>query len=282
MPTRALPLFGSRRSLRVLERNALVYRSQWLMLVSGFFEPLFYLLSIGIGLNHLVGDLSVNGRVVSYATFVAPGMLATTAMNGAMIDTIFNTFFKLKVSHAYDALLATPLDVADVALGAVWWALARATVYAASFILCMAILGDAGSVWVVLCWPGAILTSLTFSCIGLAACTYVRSWQDFDLVTLVQLPLFLFGDVFSDHSLSPMARRDCLVFALVPVGLTPSGSLPRAVRLDDGVPCGVLGGHRTRGATNRRPAFSPDPHPVRANTRGVVVLSVSRVLAPLA
>ena len=203
MPTRALPLFGSRRSLRVLERNALVYRSQWLMLVSGFFEPLFYLLSIGIGLNHLVGDLSVNGRVVSYATFVAPGMLATTAMNGAMIDTIFNTFFKLKVSHAYDALLATPLDVADVALGEVWWALARATVYAASFILCMAILGDAGSVWVVLCWPGAILTSLAFSCIGLAACTYVRSWQDFDLVTLVQLPLFLFSATFFPITLYP-------------------------------------------------------------------------------
>lgn len=200
---RALPLFGSRRSLRVLERNALVYRSQWLMLVSGFFEPLFYLLSIGIGLNHLVGDLHVQGRIVSYATFVAPGMLATTAMNGAMIDTIFNTFFKLKVSHTYDALLATPLDVADVALGEVWWALARATVYAASFILCMALLGDVGSAWVVLCWPGAILTSLAFSCIGLAACTYVRSWQDFDLVTLVQLPLFLFSATFFPITLYP-------------------------------------------------------------------------------
>ena len=203
MPTRALPLFGSRRSLRVLERNALVYRSQWLMLVSGFFEPLFYLLSIGVGLNHLVGDLHVQGRVVSYATFVAPGMLATTAMNGAMIDTIFNTFFKLKVSHTYDAVLATPLDVTDVALGEVWWALARATVYAASFIVCMAILGDAGSAWVVLCWPGAILTSLAFSCIGLAACTYVRSWQDFDLVTLVQLPLFLFSATFFPITLYP-------------------------------------------------------------------------------
>ena len=203
MPTRALALFGSRRSLRVLERNALVYRSQWLMLVSGFFEPLFYLLSIGVGLNHLVGDLHVQGRVVSYATFVAPGMLATTAMNGAMIDTIFNTFFKLKVSHTYDAVLATPLDVTDVALGEVWWALARATVYSASFIVCMAILGDAGSAWVVLCWPGAILTSLTFSCIGLAACTYVRSWQDFDLVTLVQLPLFLFSATFFPITLYP-------------------------------------------------------------------------------
>lgn len=181
----------------------MVYRSQWLMLVSGFFEPLFYLLSIGIGLNHLVGNLSVSGRIVSYATFVAPGMLATSAMNGAVIDSIFNTFFRLKISHAYEAVLATPLTVTDVALGEVWWALARAAIYAASFIICMALLGDAGSAWVVLCWPAAILTSLAFSCLGLAACTYIRSWQDFDLVTLVQLPLFLFSATFFPISLYP-------------------------------------------------------------------------------
>lgn len=196
MLTRTFPMIGSRRSLRVLERNALVYRAQWVMLISGFFEPLFYLLSIGIGLNKLVGDLHVHGQVISYALFVAPGMLATSAMNGAMIDSIFNTFFKLKISHVYDALLATPLDVTDIALGEVLWALARATLYSASFIICMAALGDAGSAWVVLCWPGAILTSLTFSCIGLAACTFMRTWQDFDLVAVVQLPLFLFSGTF--------------------------------------------------------------------------------------
>jgi lipooligosaccharide transport system permease protein len=203
MLTRTLPRFGSRRSLHIFERNFMVYRSQWLMLVSGFFEPLFYLLSIGIGLNHLVGNLTVGGRVISYATFVAPGMLATSAMNGAVIDSIFNTFFRLKISHAYEAVLSTPLDVTDVALGEVWWALARAAIYAASFILCMTLLGDSGSAWVVLCWPAAIITSFAFSCLGLAACTYLRSWQDFDLVTLIQLPLFLFSATFFPITLYP-------------------------------------------------------------------------------
>lgn len=203
MLTRALPSFGSRRSLHVFERNFTVYRSQWLMLVSGFFEPLFYLLSIGLGLNGLVGTVHEGGLVVSYATFVAPGMLATSAMNGAVIDSIFNTFFRLKISHAYDAVLATPLDVTDVALGEVWWALARAALYSASFLVCMALLGDVRSAWVLLCWPAAILTSLAFSCAGLAACTYIRSWQDFDLVTLVQLPLFLFSATFFPITLYP-------------------------------------------------------------------------------
>ncbi len=203
MLTRALPRFGSRRSWHIFERNFAVYRSQWLMLVSGFFEPLFYLLSVGIGLNHLVGPQPVGGRLVSYATFVAPGMLATSAMNGAVIDSIFNTFFRLKISHSYDAVLATPLDVTDVALGEVWWALGRAAIYAASFIICMVLLGDAGSPWVVLCWPAALVTSFAFSCAGLAAATYIRSWQDFDLVTLIQLPLFLFSATFFPITLYP-------------------------------------------------------------------------------
>ena len=130
-------------------------------------------------------------------------MLATSAMNGAVIDSIFNTFFRLKISHAYDAVLSTPLDVTDVALGEVWWALARATIYAASFIVCMALLGDAASPWVVLCWPAAILTSFRLQLRGLAACTYIRSWQHFDLVSLIQLPLFLFSATFFPITLYP-------------------------------------------------------------------------------
>jgi lipooligosaccharide transport system permease protein len=203
MATRVLPQFGSRRSIHIFERNFYAYRSQWLMFVSGFFEPLFYLLSIGIGLNHLAGPQPVHGVYVSYATFVAPGMLATSAMNGAVIDSIFNPFFRLKISHTYDAVLSTPLDVTDVALGEVWWALSRAALYAASFIVCMVVLGDAHSWWVLLCWPGAILTSLAFSCAGLAGCTYVRSWQDFDVVALIQLPLFLFSATFFPITLYP-------------------------------------------------------------------------------
>jgi lipooligosaccharide transport system permease protein len=67
----------------------------------------------------------------------------------------------------------------------------------------MVLLGDAASPWVVLCWPAAILTSFAFSCAGLAACTYLRSWQDFDLVSLMQLPLFLFSATFFPISLYP-------------------------------------------------------------------------------
>ncbi len=124
-------------------------------------------------------------------------------MNGAMIDSIFNTFFKLKISHSYDALLPTPLDVTDIALGEVCgrWRAPPCTRRRSSSAWRR--WATPGAPWVILCWPGAILTSLTFSCMGLAACTYMRTWQDFDLVTLVQLPLFLFSGTFFPITLYP-------------------------------------------------------------------------------
>src|ERR1700685_3575371 len=80
-----LALLGGRHASRVLERNILVYRRSWIFIISGFFEPLFYLLSIGVGLSHLVGPINVDGREIPYTAFVAPGLLAASAMSGAVV-----------------------------------------------------------------------------------------------------------------------------------------------------------------------------------------------------
>ena len=150
--------FGSRRSVHMLERNALIYKKGWYFLVSGFFEPLFYLLSLGIGLNHLIGVVHVGTTVVTYSAFVAPGMLATSAMNGSMTDATFTTFFRLKVDHTYDSVMATPLSVEDIAFGELSWCLTRGSLYSMSFLVCMWALGDTLSPWAILCLPVAILT----------------------------------------------------------------------------------------------------------------------------
>src|SRR5881392_892235 len=118
-------LVGS-RAPAVLARNMLVYRRRWLLLASAFFEPFFYLLALGVGVGRLVGDVTLPGGVmVSYATFVAPAMLATSAMNGAVIDATFNVFFKLKYAKVYDSILSTPVAPLDIALGEIAWALSR-------------------------------------------------------------------------------------------------------------------------------------------------------------
>jgi lipooligosaccharide transport system permease protein len=196
-------LLGGPHASRVLERNILVYRRAWIYLVSGFFEPVFYLLSVGIGLGHLVGPIQVAGRLVPYASFVAPGLLAASAMNGAMIDATFQVFQKLKIAKTYDAMLATPLGVSDVATGELSWCVLRGTLYSAAFITIMAILGYVATPWVVLCWPAAVLTSMAFGSAGMAGTTFMRSWQDFDFVSLAFIPLFLFSGTFYPLTVFP-------------------------------------------------------------------------------
>ena len=204
-PLRLTPaaMFGSRRARRIVERNIVVYRRGWIYLVSGFFEPFFYLLSIGIGLNHLVGPIPVDGQLVAYTAFVAPGLLASSAMNGAMFDSTFNIFFKLKIAKTYDAVLSTPLGVGDIALGELSWALIRGALYSGAFLVVMAALGYIVTPWAVLCYPGAMLISFAFAATGMAGTTYMRSWQDFDMVSLAIIPLFLFSATFYPLSVYP-------------------------------------------------------------------------------
>jgi lipooligosaccharide transport system permease protein len=195
-PTRAL---GGSRAHKVLERDVLVYRRNWTIIVSGFFEPIFYLLGIGFGLGSLVGDVGD----IPYAAFVAPGLMATAAMNGALFESTFNLFFKLKYAKTFDAILSTPLGPSDIAIGEVSWALTRGLLYAIAFLVVMLVLGLVLSPWGILMVPGALLIGLAAASIGMAATTFMRKWQDFDLVTVVTMPMFLFSGTFFPISVYP-------------------------------------------------------------------------------
>jgi lipooligosaccharide transport system permease protein len=190
------PLTGRQRPWRLVERNALAYRRTWAIFVTGFFEPVLFLLSIGIGVGKLVGKLPVGGHDVDYKLFVAPGLLASAAMNGALLDTTFNFFIKFKYSHTYDAILATPVGTGDVATGEVVWALMRGAIYSTAFLVTMLVFGLVPSWWAVLVVPAAVLIGFAFAGAGLAATTFMRSWVDFDYVTLALIPLFLFSATF--------------------------------------------------------------------------------------
>lgn len=191
------------RAARLFERNVVVYRSAWFMLASGLLEPILYLGSVGIGFGHLVPTVPFQGRQVGYADFVAPALLATSAMNGAIVDATFGVFFKLKHMKVYDAILATPVSTTDIAIGEVAWSLARGLVYAAAFIVVAAAFGDIQSWWALLALPAATLIGLCFAGVGTAATTFMRSWQDFDLIQLAILPLFLFSATFYPLSTYP-------------------------------------------------------------------------------
>ncbi len=195
----ALPR-GTRAHL-LFERNLMVYRRAWLTIISGFFEPVFYLFSLGLGLGHYVGP--VHG--VKYAAFIAPGLLAASAMNGAVFDSTINVFWKLRYGKVYDAMLVTPIGPTDVALGETGWALFRGLLYSTGFIITAAALGLIHSWWGLLALPATVVIGFSFAGIGMAAATFMRSWQDFDLVQLVQLPMFLFSTTFYPLSVYPNA-----------------------------------------------------------------------------
>jgi lipooligosaccharide transport system permease protein len=188
----------------LLLRNYLAYRGAWWVFVSGFLEPVFYLFSIGIGVGKLVTGFEFHGAMIGYAAFVAPGMLAASAMNGSLLDSTYNFFFKLKYSKLFDQILATPLTTRDVARGELTWSLLRGGVYSAAFLGVMAAMGLVHSWWAVLAAPAALLIGLAFGGACMALTTWMRSWQDFEYITLGTLPLFLFSATFFPLSAFPV------------------------------------------------------------------------------
>ena len=201
-------LLGTGGARYLVERNIKVYRNGWLVLVSGIFEPIFYLLSVGVGVAQLVGDVQLpGGKLVSYTVFVAPAMLAASAMNGAIYDATFNLFFKLKYNKLYDAVLATPVTPVDVAVGEIGWALMRGSFYSTAFLVVMLVMGLVASWWAALALPAIVLVGFAFAAMGTAATTYMKSWQDFEYVTLVTLPMFLFSATFYPLSTYPEALQ---------------------------------------------------------------------------
>ena len=202
---RALPLpAGAGLARMLVERNLRTLRHGWLTVASGFFEPVFYLASLGVGLGALVGSVTTgSGTSVPYAVFVAPALMASSAMNGAVYDSTFNIFFKLKYARVYDSVLATPLGTRDIAVGEITWALLRGQVYALAFLLVARLAGLVPSWWALAALPAAGLIGFAFAAVGVAATTWMRGWTDFDLVQLAIVPLFLFSATFFPLSTYP-------------------------------------------------------------------------------
>jgi lipooligosaccharide transport system permease protein len=221
------------RSRRLVERNILVYRHQWIIIFSGVFEPIFYLIGIGLGVGGIIGTLVLpDGREISYLAFVAPALLATAAMNGAVFETIFNVFFKLNFAKTYDGVLATPMGITEIALGEMLWALIRAALYAVAMFVIMLVFGLVLSPWGLLIVPTALLVAAAFAAAGLAGTSYLRTVNDFDVpMGLIVMPMFLFSGTFFPVEAYPLPIQ---VF----MQLTP---LYHAINLIRGLSLGVVG-----------------------------------------
>ncbi|OJX65260.1 MAG: ABC transporter [Micrococcales bacterium 73-13] len=201
----AVSALSSGNARAVFGRNLVGARgvNLWVM-VSGFFEPVFYLVALGAGLGGLIGVVALpDGREVPYAAFIAPGLLAVSAMNGAIADSTWNVFFKMRFMRVYDAMLATRLGPLDVALGEISWALFRGAVYASAFLIVMQCFGLNLAWTAVLAIPAAVLIGFGFAAVGMGITSCLRTFQQMDWIQFALLPMFMLSGTFFPISLYP-------------------------------------------------------------------------------
>ncbi|HEX6196780.1 MAG TPA: ABC transporter permease [Jiangellaceae bacterium] len=202
---RALPIpAGAGMARMLIERNIYAYRRYWVAITTGFFEPVFYLFAMGVGLGRLIGEVDAGGgRMVEYALFVAPALLAASAMGGAIFDSTINVFFRLRYQKLYDSVLATPLGPRDVAIGEIATALLRGLIYSIVFLGIATAAGFVQSWWALLAMPAASLVGFAFASVGMAVGTFMKSVRDLDYVQLAIMPMFLLSATFFPLSAYP-------------------------------------------------------------------------------
>ena len=191
----------------VLERGFYALKSStWMVVASGFVEPVFYLLAFGYGIGQFIdGTTDGNGNPITYAQFIAPALLATSAMNGAIYDSTWNVFFKMHFGKIYNGMLSTSMGTLDVALGEISWALLRGLAYAIGFMAVVMPMGLVPSGWGLLAIPASVLIAFGFASIGMGVTSYLKSHQQMQWIQLVMLPMFLFSGTFFPLTIYPEA-----------------------------------------------------------------------------
>jgi len=188
---------GQLLSLRAFEYWLTSYRRVWRgSAASSLLNPVLYLTALGIGLGKLVNH-GAHPLGVSYVTYVAPGMLAATAMQVAAFESSYPVMASIRWTRVYHAMLATPLRVRDVVAGHLAYVLTRAASVAAVYLVVLAAFGTLKSPLAMLAWPSAILLALAFAAPIMALAAWAQQDSVFNALFRFGItPLFLFSGTF--------------------------------------------------------------------------------------
>ncbi len=202
-PTLGTPI-STHRALKLVRRNILAYKHYWIALITGFFEPIFYLAAVGFGVGQFIDTVPYGNAQVDYPTFLAPGLLATATLNGAVFDGFFSPFFKLNWMKTYEGIITTPMSIPDIAVGEIIWALVRGTIYGTGFLIVILALGLMKSPWAVLALPAVMLSAGALSAGAMVLTGITKQISSLEKVmTLIVIPLFLFSGTFYPLSVYP-------------------------------------------------------------------------------
>ncbi|MDJ0319566.1 ABC transporter permease [Pseudarthrobacter sp. PS3-L1] len=198
------PLY-SRNARAVVARGLMATKSSnWTVMASGFLEPVLFLVAMGVGLGSVVGSVQgPGGQEISYSAYIAPALLAVSAMNGAVYDSTWNVFFKMNFAKLYQGMLYTSLGPLDVAIGEIFLALLRGLLYATGFTAVMGMMGLITSPWALLMVPASVLIAFGFASFGMGITSFLKTFQQMDWVNFVMLPMFLFSATFYPLSVYP-------------------------------------------------------------------------------
>ena len=188
------PRVSLRSALRVWQRNATVYKRTWkLNILPNFFEPFLYLLGMGFGLGAYINEM----EGIRYIDFIAPGLLISSIMWGATLETTYNVFVKMNFDRIYDGILSTPVNPKDLALGELLWGATRGLIYGTAFFTILLLFGM-GQHWSILSiFPVLFIIGFMFATIGLLFTSWIREIELFNyFFTLFLTPLFLFSGIF--------------------------------------------------------------------------------------
>lgn len=222
----------SYRAWHVWERDRDTYLRLWRTeLWPPFLEPLMYLLAFGLGLGAYV--TSIGGQ--SYLQFIAPGIMAQSAMFAAAFECTYGSFVRMEFQKTFDAIIATPVSIQDVVAGEILWATTRGLIGASAILIVVSLMGLVQWPSAVLMLPLAAISGFMFASIGMVVTSVVPSINSFNyFITLGLTPMFLVSGVFFPlDALPPFFQRlaflSPLTHVVMPMRAAATGQLSWAL-----------------------------------------------------
>jgi len=205
----SLPATG-RGALAVWRRNFLVWRKlMWPSLLFNFGEPLIYLVGLGYGLGGFIGRMAE----LPYLTFLATGVLASSAMNTATMEGLYSVYSRMVPQQTYEGMLATPLTVDDVVAGEMLWCASKGLISSVAILIVAALMGAIDPTDSLYCLPVFLLVGFCFAGPALMMAAMSRSFDFFAYyMTLVITPMFMLCGVFFPVTSLPPALQDIVFF----------------------------------------------------------------------
>ena len=188
-------LLSLRLAWHVVVRNWTVYRKDFLANISPTLaDPALMLTALGVGLSPFIGKIGT----LSYAEYLAPGMVATTVLFTAFFECSYGFYVRMTFENVFKAMLTTPIGVREVVIGEFLWVFIRAGLMAAGVGIVLVVMGLLPNPWAVLAFPmiGGLL-GVPCGAIGLLAASFVRNINQFQSVySFLIAPIYFLSGIF--------------------------------------------------------------------------------------